>query len=926
MSWFSKAVLWLTGSEQDARKALERQGVTASIEIPGQVQGEQTDQGDGRVLGGVVWPVDRGSHGMVGFLTSPVFLAHYDAKQKRVYMLDKETGQRHDGAKPLILDENVFVATGKKRSGRGTVIRTALLGEEGIYRNVFRHDVADLIAHHVNPDPPENSSLVSDPDGDSDRQGGLHYPLRVREWAWSFCTKTIAKTGKLFAPLFNMGRNGDGTPAFGAAHWDRDEGTLSDEGGGPLATADDGNHILAFTNEVDANRINQGGLHIMSLYGPIDGRYMPEELIPLPYERGSKGPFVVIVEKRPDLTAKHKNHCGKEVPGLIKWQSYAMFREYPPAVPPDDPPTDDPPEGPPRDPGEPGSPITPTGGGKKKGGPGSPITGEDAERKRRGKEQGKPPAMLVPPENGIPPTAATPNEIESPSRYGHPAPAIPDGEPTRGPGDAPGDALPEHPQDLFWDNRYGWREKAWHEFSNVCTHEYSLPVYESATRGTGPNPWPVKNAHRAGLLQLDAQGNIIGRDANVGDGTVIDGPAWSKPWHALSSLHSATWRESDHARIVLAGKNSAGVTIDGRLGLGARGLTSAFIASGHEFSLAFDGDGTTSTPDTHFNAKTSAAANDALGLAKLVINPRLKTTAGRERKSTDTSGNLTLDATHHFVNITGAHTVTLPATVVAGREYEIHNSSGGARTIARNGNNINGAASDFTLPDNSRALVSTEADAGGWLIAQLGEAAPSGSGDMLAANNLSDLASDDTAISNLVGGGTSRTPTELHEVGITDINALGTAHGRCSIAALRQQVVTADNTLIHAFGSDSTDGPWRRILSRNFSTGGAGALETAMTITKPAADATITLRISITGKRSDSAREYRGNFIVGFEDTSGTLAADGTDWSAEGGSASGSIAFSFDASGNDMRIRVNDSGDLFRLGIMVEVEWRTSSA
>lgn len=193
-------------------------------------------------------------------------------------------------------------------------------------------------------------------------------------------------------------------------------------------------------------------------------------------------------------------------------------------------------------------------------------------------------------------------------------------------------------------------------------------------------------------------------------------------------------------------------------------------------------------------------------------------------------------------------------------------------------------------------------------------------------NDLSDLASDDTAISNLVAGATSRTPTELHEVMISDINAIGTAHGRCSVAALRQEVVTADNTLIHAFGSDSTDGPWRRILSRNFTTGGAGALETAMTITKPAADATILLRISITSKRSDALREYRGSFIVGYEDTGGTLTADGTDWSVEGGNYAGSMTFTFDASGNDMRIRVTDPTTVMRLGIMVEMEWRTSSA
>ena len=47
--------------------------------------------------------------------------------------------------------------------------------------------------------------------------------------------------------------------------------------------------------------------------------------------------------------------------------------------------------------------------------------------------------------------------------------------------------------------------------------------------------------------------------------------------------------------------------------------------------------------------------------------------------------------------------VTLPSTSTAGEHYAILNTTGGDITIARNGNNINGAGSDFTLGTNKAA-------------------------------------------------------------------------------------------------------------------------------------------------------------------------------------------------------------------------------
>lgn len=565
---------WVLGAKDRAQNVVMRSLDKLHIGTPRGTEASTPGNVTGVPAGCVAWPVDPATHDGAAFVAADCFLAHFDAKKKEAYLLDDADGTRHRGAKPLKLGTNLTVVGSKKRSGLGKVLRTAEYGGDGLYKNVFLPVTPDLIAHHVAPNQPDNSSMVSDPDGDSDRTGGLHYPFRVREWVRKFCSgATQVVKDKLFAPLLNMRlKNGDGTDAAGGATFARGEAALSDEAKGPLACANDGFHRLGVTGEAT---IHQGALDINVLYGPVsDNLYMPEEIIDVPWEPGTKGPFVKRVEKRPDLTAKHRNFCGKEVPGQIKWQTWDTFREYPPTIKEPDPkkPTPDP----------------------------------------------RYPAMLVPPETGIPPTTGTPYEIESPSRYGHPAPAIPDGEPALGGTSAP--AAPSRPGDEYWMNRLGWTERDWNNFSNVCTHEFSLPVYESASRGTGDNPWPTKNNFRAGQLQFDAQGNIIARDANAGNGTVIDAPAWARPYHGLLS-HSHTWRESQHARVAMAGKNGAGVTIDGRLGLGARYHTSPTIASGQEFRLGFDGTGGITEPDLHLYPKSQVAVDGlATGGAKFVIH------------------------------------------------------------------------------------------------------------------------------------------------------------------------------------------------------------------------------------------------------------------------------------------------------------------
>ena len=83
-------------------------------------------------------------------------------------------------------------------------------------------------------------------------------------------------------------------------------------------------------------------------------------------------------------------------------------------------------------------------------------------------------------------------------------------------------------------------------------------------------------------------------------------------------------------------------------------------------------------------------ANLDLAAGKTFRNTRLLTVS--------VSGSTTLTEANHAgrYNICAGN-ITLPSTSTAGEHYAILNTTGGNITIGRNGNNINGAGSDFTL-------------------------------------------------------------------------------------------------------------------------------------------------------------------------------------------------------------------------------------
>ena len=101
---------------------------------------------------------------------------------------------------------------------------------------------------------------------------------------------------------------------------------------------------------------------------------------------------------------------------------------------------------------------------------------------------------------------------------------------------------------------------------------------------------------------------------------------------------------------------------------------------------------------------TSAEAISAVeGEASLDLTGDVSLAAGEAFKATRlltvaVSGGTTLtEAAHGGRYSICAGNVTLPSTSTAGEHYAILNTTGGNITIGRNGNNINGAGSDFTL-------------------------------------------------------------------------------------------------------------------------------------------------------------------------------------------------------------------------------------
>lgn len=619
-----KIRLWALGARDKAMQRLARTldlfHVVTSSEKPGDRQGNMR----GAPAGKVAWPVQPDTHDGVSFIASDAFFAEYDAEAKRVWCLDDMNGKRHTGADPLVIGTNVEVLNGARRSGKGLVVRTAEYGTKGLYKNVFIHADGDLIAHHRQPDPPHNSSLVHDPgEGPDDWAGGLHYPLRVRAFIEQFCQHktTGGQIDPVYAPLLNMTRNGDGTVAHGAASWARGEGVLSDEALGPLAPCDDGNrHLVGITH--NGRRVYESGLNIstMKLGDPAAGIvYSPVEFDKTPRVPDGGGPFWMHTHFREDMQLRHGTLCNGQQPGTKIWQTPTMFTEWgpPPTVPPETPPND-PPTVPPTEPPEPPEP------------PGIIVPPEPPPT------PGGSPGILVPPEpapiprnngpqDGSGTSAATPAEVESPSEYGHPLPTGPE-EPDRNRAGATA-------HDQYWLGRYGVTEKEFAE-SPITSHAIATAVHEAATandNASGAQRWPSVKSQDA-IVYTDQQGRVIARvqpakgpggimfagaDVEKSDiYTTVKPPAADTTFAEFSLGVFSAWSTAG------GGQHAA----NGEIGIGSRHPTKAGVVKGVRTRLDFARQADADHPDVIHSIVDEEGADSAT--ANHQFNQTVKVTTG----------------------------------------------------------------------------------------------------------------------------------------------------------------------------------------------------------------------------------------------------------------------------------------------------------
>lgn len=1002
---------WVLGTKEKAMRVLTRSLDKLHVGTPRDSEGDKVGNMTGVPGGKVCWPVEPDTHDGVSFVAADCFFAAYNAKLGEVAMLDDADGTLHPGAHTLEVGNNVTIIGSKKRSGKGVVIRTAEYGTDGLDKNVFIPVSPDIIAHHRQPNPPDNSTLVGDPgEGPDNWQGGLHYPLRVRRWLAKFCGNfSTPGEGELFAPLFNMGTNGDGTPAHGASHYDNAEATLSKSGGGPNLPADDNNHLLGETKDA---KVHQGAHDIDTLYGPIAKLYGPEEHIDDQWEPGSKGPYIVRVEKRPDFKAKHKNHCGKLVPLVIKWQSWKDTNTYQPKDPTPASEKSDP--TPAAEKGDPGPKTGDPPGIQKDPTPAQEKKGDPTPAAEKYSNQRLPAAMqkVIAP---LPrPGTTSPGQIETPSVQGHAEPALPDGPTT-------GRSSPSA-YEQAWLNRFGWTEK---EFivQPIGADMSAVPHYKSATpnnNATGAGRWEPVLTQEA-IYEADADGRVTSRDKPaVGPVDFVDHPAEvSSAQFFIENKDGLAASPNIIGRIILALKNAAGATIAGFFGIGARLITGG-LASGFKAELDFTdsttepdivwsrrnaagavagagrfiieagvdvgdpgnetgkitvagadytsplmvhdiGTGFTATANLHKHSTTAApflafsrsnsdtsshavvaddqqlggiaflghdgtdyaigayiiasvdgtpGSNDmptrlefyvtpdgsqTPGLALTIAQDKvatfagvLTTQAGRVRK-VDTAP-ATLTNAYHVARMTAD--ITLPATIVTGQHFVVVNEDSSAHDLLRNGNPINGAAADFSVPVGARAEIDGTAD--GWLVN-----VSAGDSDLItnAVTAASAFGTDDRMLSS-DGTGRGAQSTGISTAG-DNLSGVGTL-----TTGIHTQTI-ADSTAGARHGTSATTGPFKETYPRRFTTGGAGGTETFLDVPIPT-DTQVLLTLTATYRRS-STPDRGGAFkaYIHAKNAGGTVTVINsvTEYDSQD---SATVTFSYAASSTNVRISVAD--------------------
>lgn len=463
-----KFIRWLLGSPKDALKRL-RSLTPIFWGTPNENPGDDQGNNRGVLAGGVAWPVEKDEHDGVSFLGSDSCPAEYIHEEKKVYVLD-ELGKRHPNQRPFVVDKSVYLAVPLYGDAVGHVNRGFEYGSAGLKKNIFHPSGPNLIAHHLQPKPPEKSTQVYDVDG---RHGGLHTPLRVVEWITELCQGATGVFKKVFAPVLNFTFSGDGTPAHGAAKYSDGLAVHSNEAFGPLRRSAR-KHKIGDTGEGD---VRQGAIDTdRAIHSDGTDRFSaPFFWEKTEWEPCGKAPFPRLVRTRMDSKTVHQALCGL-AKGMWREQTWADKASPTETPPPDSPPGDPPPpnDPPPPTTGPPTHPRIPQ--------PTTPLPALEA------------PPGWVPPQSAFPiastrPTNSGPSQEEQPSTRGiatHNAP-----EPFRGIGNVAFD-IPGISRETAWVLGHDMTEAQFWALPRV-SDRVSYGVNESATPNqSGGERWPLK--------------------------------------------------------------------------------------------------------------------------------------------------------------------------------------------------------------------------------------------------------------------------------------------------------------------------------------------------------------------------------------------------------------------------------------------------
>jgi len=578
--------------------------------------------------------------GDLDFLASDAFVAEYDPRDRLAWLKDN-ADDRTPGIAPWRED-----ATDEKRANirhakplEALVARTAAVGPGLEYEQVLFTQRASLIAHHRPDDPPINSTPIHDPgEGRGDWVGHMHNLSWVRPWVDKFCgdvpdpkdTATDFEVDEpLYSALLNFTRSAGDNTGWGGAHFRKSDAVLSAEAFGFAHPADDGNHRLAVL--LDGLDLHEGGLHITrTKFGDTDMGiiYSPPEFINAQWKNGGKGPFIRRVEWREDFATTHGTRCGTAI-GMKKWMSWDSFREYPPTD------LDDPGGIKDSDPGSPddGNPVPNTDPGDsvkvpvenppsvKSGDPGSikfPVDLDDPGDSVKVPIDDEDPGSI---KDGVPgspltgdPSTATPNEIESPSEYGHPLPDGPDrrSDEPRYTGPASANLVTE--QDGYWMARYRCTERGWNERAPISGHGMWGNVYENATPAEGKLERWRSVFSTPPHLTFDDDGYITGRDAGFGPGWFTYAGSDVHISDLYTTVNAIEETFDDFSLGVFSAADAAGnVMALGELGIGSRHPTTFAIVKGWRGRLDWSRTGDANSPDLHLDQVDEDGNVDTVG-------------------------------------------------------------------------------------------------------------------------------------------------------------------------------------------------------------------------------------------------------------------------------------------------------------------------